>query len=59
MEYIFGIKDIKGYFFDKVAMCSKCKRKGSLYNPLFVIECDEDRVSGCCQAKVVLVDKNG
>jgi ribosome-binding protein aMBF1 (putative translation factor) len=41
----------------KVAMCSKCKRKGTDDNPIFVIGNDEDRVSACCKAKVVLVKR--
>jgi hypothetical protein len=44
----------------KVAMCSKCGRRGSEEHPLWVIGDDENRVSGCCQAKVKLVArKNG
>jgi len=43
----------------KVAMCSKCKRKGSMDKPLIVIGNDEDRVSACCRAKVLLVDADG
>ncbi|CAK0761133.1 hypothetical protein CCP3SC1AL1_2900007 [Gammaproteobacteria bacterium] len=45
----------------KVAMCSKCRRRGSEEHPLWVIGNDENRVSGCCQAKVKLVKekKNG
>ncbi len=38
-------------------MCSKCKRIGTPEYPLMVIGNDEDRVSGCCKAKVELVGK--
>ena len=40
----------------KVAMCSKCLTKGTKEKPLFVIGVGEDRVSGCCRAKVKLVE---
>ena len=39
----------------KVAMCSQCKTKGTNEKPLVVIGDEENRVSGCCKAKVLLV----
>jgi hypothetical protein len=41
----------------KVAMCSKCKRKGSEDNSLWVFGDDENRISRCCGAKVLLVKR--
>lgn len=41
----------------KIAMCSKCKTKGTEEKPLLVFGDDENRISKCCGAKVLLVKR--
>ena len=40
--------------YPQTAVCSRCGAYGTKDKPLVVIGDDEDRVSGCCHAKIVL-----